>query len=150
MWRNFGRCEFYAFIRPTPKLILICRQDMGLGKTTQIVSRIVDYKMKEDDDAKRKENKKFGKATLYVFPLCIRGGTGRSLHIPSVVCPASVVTQWQAEMKKMAPSLRVLAHHGASRSKGALAPQLLSQLGLLTTLPHRSQTALALLSTMSS
>lgn len=76
----------------------ILGDDMGLGKTTQIVSRIVDYKMKEEDDAKRKETKKFGKATL-------------------VVCPASVVTQWQAEMKKMAPSLRVLAHHGASRSK---------------------------------
>ncbi|KAG9000040.1 hypothetical protein FRB90_011885, partial [Tulasnella sp. 427] len=76
----------------------ILGDDMGLGKTTQIVSRIVDYKMKEDDEAKLKEAKKFGKTTL-------------------VVCPASVVTQWQAEIKKMAPTLRVLAHHGASRSK---------------------------------
>ncbi|KAG9021750.1 hypothetical protein FS837_007005, partial [Tulasnella sp. UAMH 9824] len=76
----------------------ILGDDMGLGKTTQIVSRIVDYKMKEDDDVKRKETKKYGKTTL-------------------VVCPASVVTQWEAEIKKMAPGLRVLAHHGASRSK---------------------------------
>ncbi|KAG8900535.1 hypothetical protein FRC01_010101, partial [Tulasnella sp. 417] len=76
----------------------ILGDDMGLGKTTQIVSRIVDYKMKEEDDVKRKEAKKYGKATL-------------------VVCPASVVTQWEAEMKKMAPCLRVLPHHGASRSK---------------------------------
>lgn len=76
----------------------ILGDDMGLGKTTQIVSRIVDYKMKEDDDVKRKETKKYGKTTL-------------------VVCPASVVTQWEAEIKKMAPGLRVLAHHGSSRSK---------------------------------
>ncbi|KIO30136.1 hypothetical protein M407DRAFT_20805 [Tulasnella calospora MUT 4182] len=76
----------------------ILGDDMGLGKTTQIVSRIVDYKLKEEDDVKRKETKKYGKTTL-------------------VVAPASVVTQWEAELKKMAPCLRVLAHHGASRSK---------------------------------
>ncbi|KAG8961732.1 hypothetical protein FRC00_011446 [Tulasnella sp. 408] len=95
----------------------ILGDDMGLGKTTQIVSRIVDYKMKEDDDVKRKETKKYGKTTLYAPLSKPTSGAGRSLSVASVVCPASVVTQWEAEIKKMAPGLRVLAHHGASRSK---------------------------------
>lgn len=94
---------------------------MGLGKTTQIVSRIVDYKMKEDDDVKRKETKKYGKTTLYAPLSDTTSGVGRSLYMHSVVCPASVVTQWEAEIKKMAPGLRVLAHHGSSRSKGISA-----------------------------
>lgn len=65
--------------------------DMGLGKTVQLLALALHY-VASVSRAKRK-------------PMLI-------------VCPASVVYNWQRETQRFAPSLRVMVHHGADRSTG--------------------------------
>jgi superfamily II DNA or RNA helicase len=65
----------------------ILADDMGLGKTAQVLALLRAVKQSE---------------------------SGRSS--PSlVVCPSSLVFNWEAEAKKFTPELRVLALHGADR-----------------------------------
>ena len=61
--------------------------DMGLGKTIQLLALLL--KDKEEGNER---------PTL-------------------LICPTSVVGNWQREARKFAPSLRVLVHHGISRNK---------------------------------
>jgi len=63
--------------------------DMGLGKTIQTIA-------------------------LFLYE---RAGDGR---IPPalVICPTSVAGNWQREIERFAPGLRVLIHHGAARAAG--------------------------------
>jgi superfamily II DNA or RNA helicase len=71
--------------------------DMGLGKTIQTISLILA------------EGERMG------------GLPGPSL----LVCPTSVVTNWQRELARFAPSLRLLLHQGPDRLAGeALAEAL--------------------------
>lgn len=65
----------------------ILADDMGLGKTLQVIAFLL--KMKQEN---RFEN-------------------GRCL----VVVPAGLLCNWQMEIKKFAPDLKVFAYHGASR-----------------------------------
>ncbi|KAH9937842.1 SNF2 family N-terminal domain-containing protein [Epithele typhae] len=70
----------------------ILADDMGLGKTISTVTRILDGRAtKKDKEA---------------------GWSGSTL----VVCPVALVSQWENEVKKYAPSLRVVQHHGPSRT----------------------------------
>jgi len=62
--------------------------DMGLGKTLQTICFIAD----------RLETVKAGMALI--------------------VCPASLIYNWQAEIEKFAPHLRSYVHHGAQRNLG--------------------------------
>ena len=59
--------------------------DMGLGKTIQIIAYLLCAKTRQPDTT--------------------------SL----IVCPTSVIDNWQREIAKFAPGLRVLLHHGADR-----------------------------------
>ncbi|GJE98728.1 DEAD/DEAH box helicase [Phanerochaete sordida] len=70
----------------------ILADDMGLGKTIQTITRIVEGRI---DSAGRKAG--FAKTTL-------------------VICPVAVVSQWGAEIKKMAQGLKVIEHHGQNRT----------------------------------
>ncbi len=63
--------------------------DMGLGKTIQLMTYLLHVKENEKLDA----------------PFLI-------------ICPTSVLGNWQHEFAKFAPSLRVHLHYGASRMKG--------------------------------
>ena len=63
--------------------------DMGLGKTIQILALIQNYWQS--------------------------GGRGTTL----LVCPTSVMSNWQKEAARFTPGLPVILHHGAARSKGA-------------------------------
>ncbi|KAI0922976.1 hypothetical protein AcV5_009827 [Taiwanofungus camphoratus] len=70
----------------------ILADDMGLGKTIQTITRIIDGR------PSRKEKKsEFSATTL-------------------VICPVAVVSQWASEIKKIAIGLRVIEHHGQSRT----------------------------------
>jgi SNF2 family DNA or RNA helicase len=62
--------------------------DMGLGKTIQLIAFLV-YLKQED---------------LLTNPILI-------------VCPTSVLNNWQKEVRKFAPSLKTMIHHGEQRSK---------------------------------
>jgi hypothetical protein len=70
----------------------ILADDMGLGKTVQAIAMLLS----EREEAEP-------------------GTLGPTL----VVCPMSVVRQWDAELGKFAPSLRVHVHHGLGRLSGA-------------------------------
>ncbi|MFI5720807.1 DEAD/DEAH box helicase [Nocardia sp. NPDC051750] len=68
----------------------ILADDMGLGKTIQVLALLLHER--ERDTAPR----------------------------PTVlVCPMSVVGNWQREAERFAPDLRVLVHHGPGRAQGA-------------------------------
>ncbi|MBE9200281.1 MULTISPECIES: DEAD/DEAH box helicase [unclassified Nodularia (in: cyanobacteria)] len=63
--------------------------DMGLGKTIQLIAFLLH--LKEQD----------------------------ALENPTLlVCPTSILGNWEREIKKFAPSLKVLQHHGDKRLKG--------------------------------
>ncbi|KAG8937478.1 hypothetical protein FRC00_005084 [Tulasnella sp. 408] len=62
--------------------------DMGLGKTIEMICRIVDSKVHQ-------------------------GETGATC----IVTPCGIMDQWKEEIKKFAPSLRVLLHRGSRRTK---------------------------------
>ncbi len=63
--------------------------DMGLGKTIQAIALILHEQEKNDSTA------------------------------PSlIICPTSLVGNWQREVNRFAPSLRVLVHHGSGRAEG--------------------------------
>ncbi|MFX0093185.1 MAG: DEAD/DEAH box helicase, partial [Candidatus Hodarchaeota archaeon] len=66
---------------------LCLADDMGLGKTIQMLALL----LKEKEEGKEKP-------TL-------------------LICPTSIVGNWQRETTKFAPSLRVLIHHGSRRKK---------------------------------
>jgi len=68
----------------------ILADDMGLGKTLQTVTHLA------------------------------REHTGNALVPPSlIVCPTSLVGNWQREFTRFAPQLRVRLHHGRKRHVGA-------------------------------
>ena len=64
--------------------------DMGLGKTIQAISLLLHT---------RSNNGSTGGPSL-------------------VICPTSVVGNWQREVTRFAPTLRVLVHHGSGRAGG--------------------------------
>lgn len=64
--------------------------DMGLGKTPQLLGFMLQLKAE-----------------------------GLLTQPSLIVCPTSVINNWEHEVKKFAPSLSVLIHHGDRRSQGA-------------------------------
>jgi len=63
--------------------------DMGLGKTIEFIAFLLHLK----------EQEKLSQPTL-------------------LVCPTSVLGNWEREIKKFGPTLKVLVHHGDKRPKG--------------------------------
>ncbi|MBB6672108.1 DEAD/DEAH box helicase [Cohnella nanjingensis] len=82
--------SWLAFLR-TFGLGACLADDMGLGKTVQLIS----------------------------YLLHIRESGADTAGIPSlVICPTSVLGNWQKELSRFAPSLRVMLHYGARRAGG--------------------------------
>ncbi|MBM7618413.1 SNF2 family DNA or RNA helicase [Bacillus tianshenii] len=65
--------------------------DMGLGKTIQLIAYFLACKELEEDQVRE--------------PVLI-------------ICPTSVLGNWQKELEKFAPSLNVMLHYGTNRNKG--------------------------------
>ncbi len=65
--------------------------DMGLGKTIQVIAYLLHRKVSNPDNP------------------------GSTL----IVCPTSVLFNWYREIKKFAPALEVVFHHGSDRIKDA-------------------------------
>ncbi|MFN0192701.1 MAG: SNF2-related protein [Aestuariivirga sp.] len=82
----------------------VLADDMGLGKTVQALAHIT---------------------TL--------SATKSLKHPVLIVCPTSVLPNWQAELSKFAPELTVLLWHGATRK--TLEPQIGAQDVILTSYP---------------
>lgn len=70
--------------------------DMGLGKTIQWISYLLSVKEQEAASA-----------------------AGNDPLPPSLlICPTSVLGNWQKELQRFAPTLKVLLHYGPGRAKG--------------------------------
>ncbi|KAI8424785.1 hypothetical protein MSG28_006721 [Choristoneura fumiferana] len=95
--------------------------DMGLGKTITMISLIAsDKEIRDDDDDDSEEDdgeKPRGRL--------VKGGT-------LVVCPASLMSQWEGEVKKHCLPHRISTclHHGAAR---AAQPQRLAHCDMVMT-----------------
>ncbi len=72
----------------------VLADDMGLGKTIQLLALLAH------DAAHCTENESDGPPSL-------------------LICPMSLVGNWQREAARFAPGLRVHVHHGAERARGA-------------------------------
>ncbi|MEU4313339.1 DEAD/DEAH box helicase [Nocardia sp. NPDC024068] len=70
----------------------ILADDMGLGKTVQVLALLLHERESHESTA----------------------DPGPTL----LICPMSVVGNWQREAERFAPDLRVLVHHGAGRAQG--------------------------------
>ena len=68
----------------------IIADDMGLGKTIQVIALLLKLKQ----DAKKK-----------------KGGSPRFL----VIVPTTLITNWQAELDRFAPSMKYTVYHGSGR-----------------------------------
>ncbi|MCX6672938.1 MAG: DEAD/DEAH box helicase [Methanothrix sp.] len=71
--------------------------DMGLGKTVELIAFLLrerEHESEKDDSSKD------------------------PLQPALLICPMSVAGNWQKELERFAPSLRVLVHHGQSRLTG--------------------------------
>ncbi|MCX5043612.1 DEAD/DEAH box helicase [Aldersonia sp. NBC_00410] len=81
----------------------VLADDMGLGKTVQLLALLAHEK-----------NTANGNPTL-------------------LVCPMSVVGNWQREAQRFVPSLRVLVHHGPGRRQGGSLAHAVAQHDLVVT-----------------
>lgn len=78
--------------------------DMGLGKTVQMIA----YFLYAKDTEKH--------------------------HNPAlIICPTSVLGNWQKELEKFAPSLKVYLHYGSARKKGTEFSQAIDQPDIILT-----------------
>lgn len=91
--------------------------DMGLGKTIELIAFLLNLKQQDN------------------------------LVKPSLlVCPTSVINNWEREVRKFAPDLNILIHHGEKRSQGkALVKQVKDKQLVITSysLVHRDLKSLA-------
>jgi SNF2 family DNA or RNA helicase len=83
--------------------------DMGLGKTIQLLSLLMTERQNSN-----------GKKTARIVPTLL-------------VCPMSVVGNWQREAEKFAPALRVHVHHGAERLSGVKFKKIVKDSDLVIT-----------------
>ena len=84
--------------------------DMGLGKTAQLLALLVDERARAAPTPMgRRRSGTSGTA----------GRTGRPRLGPTLVlCPMSLVGNWQREAARFAPKLEVYVHHGPDRLAG--------------------------------
>jgi SNF2 family DNA or RNA helicase len=104
-----GLPQIYIFI---VDIILIWSH--RLGKTIQTLVRVVDGRPKKSD-----KQDGWAAGTLYVYlTFFSRYFYMLTVSPCRVVCPVALVSQWASEIQKMCVGLRVIEHHGASRTTG--------------------------------
>jgi len=81
----------------------VLADDMGLGKTLQVIATLLKYK----EDGLLKKDKVL------------------------VVAPTGLLTNWQAELEKFAPSLKVHIYHGTNRKIESNFDVLISSYGII-------------------
>ncbi|WP_306360584.1 DEAD/DEAH box helicase [Nocardia sp. CC227C] len=107
----------------------VLADDMGLGKTIQVLALLVH----ERETPPPRPDSAHGAAApaervrTAGDPATVHPADTAAPHSPVVagpaptllVCPMSVVGNWQREAERFTPGLRVLVHHGAGRRTGA-------------------------------
>ncbi|MEH7121014.1 DEAD/DEAH box helicase [Neobacillus vireti] len=95
----------------------VLADDMGLGKTVQLISYLLKVK-KEDtlemvpDTVSTTKRKKKADETAKSAPKA-KVPTKASL----IICPTSVLGNWQKELERFAPEMKVYLHYGSNRLK---------------------------------
>ncbi|MGF7034586.1 SNF2 family DNA or RNA helicase [Paenibacillus mucilaginosus] len=82
--------------------------DMGLGKTLQFIAYLL---------ASRKQ----------------AAGEGRRLAPAMLICPTSVLGNWQKELERFAPALQVHLHYGPQRLQGEIFAEAVGRVDLVLT-----------------
>lgn len=82
--------------------------DMGLGKTAQLLAVLVDERARAAFTANGQQQRSGASGTA-------RRTTRRRLGPTLVLCPMSLVGNWQREAARFAPKLAVYMHHGPDR-----------------------------------
>ncbi|HEY0577644.1 MAG TPA: SNF2-related protein [Pseudonocardia sp.] len=100
--------------------------DMGLGKTVQLLA----LESTERSLAKTATHPAGNPDSRAVSDL---REVGESRRVTLLLCPMSLVGNWQREAAKFAPGLRVYAHHGAGRPHGAQLAERLAAADLVVT-----------------
>ncbi|PZE20121.1 DEAD/DEAH box helicase [Paenibacillus xerothermodurans] len=79
--------------------------DMGLGKTIQMITYLLHLKEDEEEVGQHA-------ASIGSRPESVE-------HPPSLlICPTSVLGNWQKELERFAPKLKIYLHYGPHRVKG--------------------------------
>jgi SNF2 family DNA or RNA helicase len=96
--------------------------DMGLGKTVQLISYLLMVKDRENVDgaevemasgaeegsSKKRRSQKVSEDAPKKVPV----------KASLIICPTSVLGNWQKELERFAPEMNVYLHYGSSRLKG--------------------------------
>jgi superfamily II DNA or RNA helicase len=95
--------------------------DMGLGKTAQTLALLLAERELPDGGSGPRTAAANGAGARAANGARAVGGSGRRKRIPPtlLICPTSVLGNWQREAERFAPALRVHVHHGPERLRGA-------------------------------
>ena len=85
--------------------------DMGLGKTLQTLALLLKFKRPEQTNLTLESNAAQGQLTLFAEPETDENVQPASL----IVLPTSLVHNWEAEVQKFTPALKVYKHVGQQR-----------------------------------
>ncbi|MFC9661623.1 SNF2-related protein [Nocardia sp. NPDC127606] len=98
----------------------ILADDMGLGKTVQVLALLVHEREVGTAAARpTTAGESTQPAAVDVLAATATGDAWSRVGPTLLVCPMSVVGNWQRETQRFAPDLRVLVHHGPGRRQGA-------------------------------
>lgn len=114
--------------------------DMGLGKTIQLIAYFLNMKDQavEDltaataeaeaasPDTPGSDGKKRKKAESAVPPK-------QPVKAGLIICPTSVLGNWQKELERFSPELKVYLHYGPSRLKGANFSEMVKKVDIVLT-----------------
>ncbi len=115
-YQKFG----YRWMMTLQKLTFggILADDMGLGKTIQTIAYLLAQKQRQQG---RTQASQVQSQDDQVQPQVIRrqakGGGGRTSYLALVVCPASLVYNWENEIGRFAPSLAAVTVTGSAGAR---------------------------------
>jgi non-specific serine/threonine protein kinase len=121
--------------------------DMGLGKTAMVLALLQAERPERQPPAGTREGERqppegTPEAEDDTGPWPSEARLGPTL----VVCPTSVVGNWQREAQKFTPGLKVAVHHGTGRAGANVFPELVARVDMVITsysLLDRDREALA-------
>jgi SNF2-related domain/SNF2 Helicase protein/Helicase conserved C-terminal domain len=87
--------------------------DMGLGKTVQLLALLLAERQDRANGSTKRRRKRLAPTLL--------------------ICPMSVVGNWQREAERFAPDLRVHVHHGRDRLRGTKLTRVIHSSDLVIT-----------------